>query len=212
MRRFLLLVFILLGQYNIYAQNKVLPLDSILINLEYMNQYDSLGLKTGFWYEFIADGNVLSIYYYKDGKKNGISRTYNNFYNNIGRKKEFHLACMGCFINDIPTFEWQFFKEDGSIDAIYMDLKPNIDFKKNVKEAGYTISPDQTLQCYCIIYYNNGKIKSEGWLVIGDATEEALEHNVLEVGIWKYYDIDGNISKNNFDSRFKYNLDIKFNK
>ena len=75
---------------NIWGQTISLPIVPLNINLKYINQFDSLGKKNGYWYEVSDD--IVSLCLYAGGIKNGFAQIYRK----LGQNK-YYLQASGYF-------------------------------------------------------------------------------------------------------------------
>lgn len=69
-----------------------------------LNQTDSVGNKEGYWCE--NEGTLRYYSFYKDGKKNGLFRSYEQDGN------KWLLLSIGQYVNDKEVGQWQFFEEN----------------------------------------------------------------------------------------------------
>jgi hypothetical protein len=138
-----------------------------------MNQYDSIGNRCGYWCNNWGDtpDQFITFDYYSSGKKNGLRQVYRKYYD------KYYLAATGCYSDDIPCSQWQYFYDNGVVSTILSRISKNRDYLKEAKELGYS-TPKQTLQCYVEHYDREGNKTSEGWCIF----QEDFEIDGKEVG------------------------------
>ena len=178
MRLFMLILSFIVCP-NIWGQTISLPIVPLNINLKYINQFDSLGKKNGYWYEVSDD--IVSLCLYVGGIKNGFVQIYRK----LGQNK-YYLQASGYYRNNMQAYQWLFFYTNGMVATSQTKISKNSNFLKEAQKAGFR-TPNSTLQCYIINYNINGKITSEGWCIFQDDVEDDAQ----EVGIWKYYTSQG---------------------
>ena len=101
MRLFMLILSFIVCP-NIWGQTISLPIVPLNINLKYINQFDSLGKKNGYWYEVSDD--IVSLCLYVGGIKNGFVQIYRK----LGQNK-YYLQASGYYRNNMQAYQWLFF-------------------------------------------------------------------------------------------------------
>jgi antitoxin component YwqK of YwqJK toxin-antitoxin module len=145
---------------------------------EKINQLNEKGQKTGLWKED-TNNYWRTETYYQNGKKNGLFKSFS-----ISRGE---LSCFGEYKNDIITGTWYYFGDFGHLTTIQKNFKKN-DKPIPAEHRAQGVCP---YQCYCINYYPNGAIKSEGILLYVEDPESDL---TFEYGEWKYYADTGELT------------------
>jgi antitoxin component YwqK of YwqJK toxin-antitoxin module len=139
-----------------------------------INQLDKNGLKNGFW---IENEPLLTEVYYRNGKKNGLFRSYHN----NGK-----LYGFGEYKNDIQVGTWYCFDDSSKLEYIEKEIEYN-------PSAKYVTKNDETFKpifkSYLIIFYPNGQVKEDGYIIY----DEDLQISYTEIGKWEYYDENGKL-------------------
>jgi len=141
------------------------------------NSKNSKGQKTGLWIE--TNGQHKFVSYYLNGKENGVCYAYSNN----------KLLYFGEYINGKYAGNWYIFNNKqqliSKITIINADCKKVIVQKDMNKKVSYDV------EAYITDYYPNLFIKAEGKVLFNNETE-ILIGEMLNYGIWKYYDEKGN--------------------
>ncbi len=149
-----------------------------------INQTDSVGLKTGLWFEPHPDW----IGYYKNGVLDGAALVTSTDING-----DRYTALMAFFRQGEPQGSFVMFHPNGVISFILTKLLPNTDFKE-AQVVGYSNDFNFKYQGYGMEFYPSGKLQAEGWYILGEEIEIDLER----VGVWKFYYEDGTVEEVNF--------------
>ena len=145
-------------------------------NNDDINLLNSNGQKIGLWIE----NNGLNEVYYKDGKRNGIFKSY---YRKNGR-----LSGFGEYLNGNRTGTWYYFNENSQIVMIESEISNNVDLQI-LRDDGELVTPE--FKSFVSLYYPNGVIKEQGIAFYN----EDIEIDFYKYGTWKYYDQSGNLLK-----------------
>lgn len=163
-------------------ENNYCPNDSI--------QLDSLGNRIAVWSE-----NLVSSY--KDGIIDGFAMSFSDIdYNN-----KTYISSLGFYKNGVPKGSDLYFHPNGVVSILRINIEPNKDFIGAQKS--YTKESIFPFQAYRYDFYDNGQLRCEGWEIIGEDTQIDSE----KVGVWKYYDQNGNYEIVDFskdDTEIKY--------
>ena len=138
------------------------------------NKTDENGRKQGLWIEGDETSHIEM--HYKDGIISGVFKHF------LAGK----LFSLGEFTDGHYSGIWYYYDDDGGIESSCENFAPNHD-TIHQKWAEKCV-PDY--KCYLKLYYSNGNIKEEGWIVWN---ESPLSDFSLQHGIWKYYDETGNL-------------------
>lgn len=142
-----------------------------------MNQFNARGEKNGCWIE--NRGSDSTELYYKDGKRNGVFKSYS---------KQGTLSILGEYLEGNMTGTWFYFGDKGHLVSTQKDFMINKD--AIVLDTGKRyIFP---YRCYSICYYPNGVMEKEGVLLWN--TDPEMD-DVREYGEWKYYNEMGELVK-----------------
>ena len=156
----------------------ILPM-SVFAQQEYkneINKFNKNNQKEGFWIE--ESGQYFrSESYYKNGKRNGIFKSYNTGQGTLRGLLEYKDG-------ELCGVAYSF-GDKGHLDIIFKDFAVNTDV---ITESNITYKHT----CYTITFHPNGNKESEGVLLWQDNPE--LD-NTYEYGEWKYYDNAGKLVK-----------------
>lgn len=165
----LLIISFFLFYTDVFAQNGY---------VDKINQLNNNTKKEGLWIK--EDKYHKYFMYYLDGILNGPYYVINTTKN--------VLSCFGQFLNGEYSGTWYYFGDYGHLMMIQKDFRKNTYIVP--KEHNSTIICPH--RCYCITYYSNGGIESEGILLWDEDPESDF---TFEYGEWKYYDQNGNLTK-----------------
>jgi len=138
------------------------------------NQLNSQGQKEGLWVE--DDENDIDYIYFHNGEANGM------FYRI--KKCNNSLTWFGELSNGEYVGTYYIFSDYGHL------IFACNNFTKNTDSISLSnIVPES--KCYCINYYPNGFVESEGFLLFSDSPS----FDSFEYGEWKYYDENGKLTE-----------------
>lgn len=142
--------------------------------------YDKNGCKDGLWVERLSE-NLTKIVHYSHGEENGIVRVLNTLSNQLYIIGEMH--------NGEMCGTWLYFDDENNL------LMKCEDFhKKNTRipsSHNYSVKCAPR-NCYCTLYYSNGRIKERGRLFF---FEDPQMDDSGEYGIWELFDTEGVLIK-----------------
>jgi len=139
-----------------------------------INQFNAKRQKEGLWVE---DAKYFTYYTnFRNGKSNGVFYSINKSNNSLSQ--------FGELTNGEYSGTFYMFSDYGQVEYICKNFAPN---KDSISLS--TIIPDT--KCYCINYYPNGSIESEGTLLFSDSPVV----DSFEYGEWKYYNEDGTLKE-----------------
>lgn len=204
-----------------------------LKNREQYNRLDKDGKKTGTWREYYADGKIKTETEYKDGQKNGLTKTFNE------KGKLVEIANMTSdtsrAVGDVVLIE--LYKEYYADGRVKLVGGLNAGMKNGIFRAydqagnlvnGYIYEKDTMISEGMIMfngiytgawinYYKSGKKRSQGnyvngtqdgtWIYFyesGKKEQEGNYKNNLPIGVWIWYYPNGQIKrKENFNGSGK---------
>jgi antitoxin component YwqK of YwqJK toxin-antitoxin module len=171
MRKFILIIFILIIDFEIYSQTSI-------------NKVDKNGLKQGIWVKTMAS-NIVDTMYYQNDKLNG---PYKSYFIKSGI-----IRSSGEYSDGKKIGIWKDF-DKGRLIAEETDRGFNNDSVCN--ESGKRILP--TFYSHIRLYDNvTGSIKSEGKVLYFDSWDSDFSN---EHGLWKYFNSNGDtIAKRFYD-------------
>jgi hypothetical protein len=170
MRQLIFNLMLIISPY-IFGQTISFQVAPQEISLDYINKYDSIGNKSGYWCDMHDE--FITFDYYSLGKKNGLRQVYKK----NPTTKKYYLAVSGYYCDDVPCSQWQYYHKNGVVRMNVSRISKNRDYLKEAKELGYS-TPSQTLQCYVENYDRGSSKKSEGWYIF----QEDFEIDGKEVG------------------------------
>lgn len=180
---FLFFVLLIFDSLCYGQEKKTHSFDFGLMN----NKYNTIGHKEGLWVETIWPGCIAYISYH-DGKRDGLSFTHLISANT--------LSWVDFSVTGDPQVMIDFSDGKGSLKTyppgtvIGIDYcSINTEFSIN-KTDGSIFKP--YYKAYSSLYYPDGRIKSEGFIVWDK--EEDPEIDYRERGVWKYYDLEKGIT------------------
>ncbi len=138
-------------------------------------QLDSIGNRVAVWNE-----GLLSVY------NNGILDGPDLSFSRKIYDDRTYVAALSFFKDGKYKGSQIFFHPNGVVSILRINIEPNKDFIGAQKV--YTKESIFPYQAYRYEFYDNGKLFCEGWEIIGEQTEIDDE----KVGVWKYYDENGN--------------------
>jgi len=139
--------------------------------------------KEGLWVE---DNLACLIFgFYKQGKKEGIFRSYDLI--DVNNR---YLSNITVYKNDKEIGPSQFFEKDGLPSMIVDQISSVIRFKHQANLLGYNINDCN--EGYVRIFNKDGSLEREGWMIFFDDMES---DEVQEVGTWKIYEKNGHIER-----------------
>lgn len=170
MRKYLILAFILVSA-GIRVNSAVTPTDTMQVEVNkdlYINHIECIML----------DNNNNIIMSFKNGKRSGHTLFFDK------RRTDTPLSILGLSFYDKGDLKGSSvdFYPNGVVKALTCNIQPNTDYPE--------LSNWYPYQSYCYKFYDNGKIESEGLGLIGEEIELG---DSIRMGIWKYYDVDGNL-------------------
>ena len=80
---------------------------------------------------------------------------------------------------------------NGVIKCLVTNIVQNTDYPE--------LKHEYPFQSYCYEYYENGKIKAEGWGLI---EEYIMIGDSIRIGSWKYYDSNGDVTEVEYPREF----------
>lgn len=186
------------GKINLIENYK----NGVKIDSLSINKFDDSGNKTGYWRENFANGELKSESYYKEGKLNGLRKTYNKYgslesieymvqdsVSNNSRNlvlielyKEFHVGTnkeklVGGQKNGLKNGLFREYNLEGKIVNGYL-------YENDTLLAKGLILNDGNFDSSWVYYYPNGNIQSEGMYINGK-----------KEGNWVYYYENGKIQQ-----------------
>lgn len=149
-------------------------------NIPNSNQYDKEGKRDGLWVYKYSE-TLVQYTYYSHGIQHGTVRGYN--------PSTSQLLFIGDMKNGAMIGTWVWFDDNNNILWKCYDFKDTATLIPDVHHYAIKYAPHN---CYCVDYYGNGRIKSEGrWFFF---TSPDMD-DTGEYGTWKYYDEEGNLTK-----------------
>ena len=140
------------------------------------NQFNENGVRKGLWIE--NKGQRTEFKYYKNGILDGPCW--------IMSSNDNHVLAIGRFENSKYAGVWYNFDDEGHLLSVQKNFKETIiQIPSKHKANGFCSN-----LCYCIHYYSNGFIKSEGLLLWNVSPDSDF---TFEYGEWKYYNDDGTL-------------------
>ena len=139
-----------------------------------VNQLDSLGRKTSFWFE--CKGWLT---HYDKNKNDGPSICFSN-------QNYDDMTMLINYTNNSLSGSMMSFYPDGVVHQLLVNITPNVDFIG--AQRTFTQNAKFPYQTYCYDFYPDGKLKAKGWAII---CEDFLIDSGERVGIWQYYTPDG---------------------
>jgi antitoxin component YwqK of YwqJK toxin-antitoxin module len=140
------------------------------------NKLNDRGLRDGLWIEEKQYGTVEA--YYSDGKLNGFYRSYS-------RANKMRLSALGYYENGKMAGDWYFIDDKNHL---FMVCKALINNKVAIRLYSKKTIPKSS--GYLRLFYENGKLKEEGKAIFDD-----VEIDFYRVDLWKYYDKNGTLVK-----------------
>jgi len=150
-----------------------------------INQFNAKRQKEGLWVE---DAKYFTYYTnFRNGKSNGVFYSINKSNNSLSQ--------FGELTNGEYSGTFYMFSDDGHLMYVCKDFTPNSDYIPRSSIIPKT-------KCYCIIYYPNGSLENEGYLLFSNSPIV----DGFGYGEWKYYDEKGNLKESYCDSIKKENI------
>lgn len=152
---------------------------------------DSLGNRLAVWSGY----NV--VYVYRDGVLDGPVVSYSD--SRVDGTT--YVDCLIYFAKNTPKGSDIYFHPNGVVSILRINILPNTNFigVQKIYDKDF-IFP---YQAYRYDFYDNGQLYGEGWEIIG----EQIEIDNEKVGVWKFYDENGNcelvdFSKDDIDDKY----------
>lgn len=142
--------------------------------------YDKDGQKDGLWIEHISK-TLTKYVYYKHGKEDGIIRILNAL------SSQLHI--IGEMDNGEMCGTWMYFDDDHHLLMKCEDFHKVKTCIPSFHKYSIQFAPHN---CYCTMFYNNGRIKGRGRLFF---FEDPQMDDSGEYGIWEVFDEEGNLIK-----------------
>lgn len=142
--------------------------------------YDKNGQKDGLWTERISE-TLTQIVYYKHGQEDGIFRILNTHNS--------QLYVIGEMDNGEMCGTWLYFDDDNHLLMKCEDFHKEKTCIPSLHNYSIKYAPQN---CYCTLFYNNGRIKGRGRLFF---FEDPQMDDSGEYGLWEFFDEIGNLIK-----------------
>ncbi len=136
------------------------------------NKLNDKRRKEGLWIEKSQYGTIEA--YYSDGKLNG-------FYREYLKENNMMLSHLGQYKQGKMVGDWYFFDNKS---VLFMICKNLIDNKITIQLGSKIVVPKSS--GYISLFYDSGKLKEVGKAIFDD-----VEIDFYKIGLWKYYDRNG---------------------